>query len=56
MKTEEDTKKAYNNTAKSMVFILIPALVIAIALCFAGWMPIYSFGALMFWGLLTIFI
>lgn len=56
MKSEEDTKKAYNKTAKSMLFVLIPALVVAIALCFANWMPIYSFGALMFWGLFTIFI
>ncbi len=52
----EDAKKAFNQTAKEMLFVLVPAFVIAISLCFASWMPIYSFGALMFWGLLTIFI
>lgn len=36
------------------LFIFIPVAVTAIVLCFAGWLPIYSFGMVAFWGLLLI--
>lgn len=56
IKEETDIKKAYNKTTLAMLFVLVPALIVGITLCFANWMPIYSFGALMFWGILTIFV
>lgn len=56
IKEETDIKKAYNKTTLAMLFVLVPALIVGITLCFAAWMPIYSFGALMFWGILTIFV
>lgn len=56
IKEETDVKKAYNKTTLAMLFVLVPALIVGITLCFANWMPIYSFGALMFWGILTIFV
>lgn len=57
MKESEMTvKKAYNKTILSMLFILIPATIFGITLCFTNWMPIYSFGEIIFWGILTIFI
>lgn len=56
IKEEIDAKKAYNKATLAMVFVLIPALIVGITLCFANWMPIYSFGALIFWGILTIFV
>lgn len=57
MKNKEITVgKAYNKTVLAMLFILIPALAVGITLCFANWMPIYSFGEIIFWGILLIFI
>ncbi len=56
IKEETDIKKAYNKTTLAMLFVLVLALIVGITLCFAAWMPIYSFGALMFWGILTIFV
>lgn len=56
IKKEIDINKAYSKTALAMLFVLVPALIVGITLCFANWMPIYSFGALMFWGILTIFV
>lgn len=53
---EMTTKRAYNKTALAMLFVLIPALIFGVTLCFAKWMPIYSFGEIIFWGILTIFI
>ena len=57
MKNKEITVgKAYNKTVLAMLFILIPALAVGVTLCFANWMPIYSFGEIIFWGILLIFI
>ena len=56
IKKETDVKKAYNKTTLDMLFILVPALIVGITLCFTAWMPIYSFGALIFWGIFMIFI
>lgn len=57
MKKETDEiKKIYNKSLFRMLLVLIPALIIGITLCFINWMPIYSFGAITFWGILTIFI
>lgn len=56
MKEEVDTKRAYNKTILAMLAVLVPAFIVGITLCFVNWMPIYSFGALMFWGILTIFV
>lgn len=36
------------------LFIFIPVAITSIILCFAGWLPIYSFGMVIFWGLLLI--
>ncbi len=57
MKNKEITVgKAYNKTVLAMLFVLIPALAVGVTLCFANWMPIYSFGEIIFWGILLIFI
>lgn len=45
-----------NNFKEAMIkslLILIPSAIIAITLCFAGWLPIFSFGMTLFWGIAT---
>ena len=44
-------KKAYNNVMLSALFVFLPILVIGIACSFANWLPIYSFGTILFWGI-----
>ena len=56
IKEDKDVKKAFNKTIKAMIFILIPALVVGITLCFVNWMPIFSFGEIIFWGIITTFV
>ncbi len=56
IKEEVDVKKSYNKTTLAMLIVIVPAFIVGITLCFANWMPIYSFGAIMFWGLLTMFV
>lgn len=51
-KTRNEYKIVYNKSMLSMVLVLIPTLIIGIALCFALWLPAYSFGTIIFWGIL----
>ncbi len=44
----QDFKQAFLKT----LFVFIPIAVSSVVLCFAGWLPIYSFGMVVFWGLL----
>ena len=41
-----------NETILNTTIMLIPIYIIAIVFCFNSWLPISSFGATMFWGLL----
>lgn len=52
--TLAEYKNKYNNSLLSMLLILIPTLIIGIILCFATWLPVYSFGTIVFWGVLSI--
>lgn len=51
-----EISKAYNKSVLEMLFVLIPAIAVGITLCFASWMPMYSFGTIVFWAILLIFI
>lgn len=48
------TKEAYNKGLLAMLFILLPTLIVGVTLCFTTWLPIYSFGTVLFWGMLLI--
>lgn len=60
LKNEENNeigvKKAYSKGIISMILILIPATIVGITLCFSNWLPMYSFGAIIFWGILLILV
>ena len=55
LKKTDKNVNAYKNTfTKSMLsllFIFIPTIIIGIVFCFAAWLPIYSFGTIIFWGI-----
>lgn len=51
-KNLDEYKKAYNKSMLSMVLVFIPSIVIGIVLSFATWLPAYSFGTIIFWGVL----
>ena len=56
-KTEKDReiyKKQFNKSMTSIISILIPTLIIGIVLCFSTWLPAYSFGTIIFWGVIII--
>ena len=48
VEVELDFQKALTK----MLFILVPLIIITVILCFANWLPLYSFGMVMFWGIL----
>jgi preprotein translocase subunit SecD len=45
-------KTAFNKAILSIIFVLVPVLIIGIVLCFAAWMPTFSFGTVTFWAIL----
>ena len=52
-KTEKDLveyKNAFNKSIISIILVLVPIIIIGIVLCFANWLPAYSFGTIIFWG------
>ena len=49
MKEKEENK--ITETIKKFIKIIIPIYIIAITFTFSSWLPIYSFGMIMFWGL-----
>ena len=51
-KDQEDYKLVFNKTILSIIWALIPLLILGIVLCFATWMPAFSFGTILFWGIL----
>ena len=53
-KSINEYKKAFNKSMLSMVLVLIPTIIIGIVLSFSTWLPAYSFGTIIFWGVLII--
>lgn len=51
-KDREIYKKEFSKSMINIVSILVPALIIGIVLCFATWLPAFSFGTIIFWGVL----
>lgn len=52
--TVTETSTAFKEALVKTLFIFIPVAITSVVLCFAGWLPIYSFGMVAFWGLLLI--
>ena len=56
-KKDKDIKEyriAFNKSMLAMIMILIPSIIIVVVLTFATWLPAYSFGTIIFWGVLLI--
>ena len=51
-KTAVEYKNVLNKSYISALMILLPTIIIGIVLCFATWLPAYSFGTMIFWGVL----
>lgn len=48
----EDAKIAFRKVVQHIAWVLIPIAVIAVVFTFAAWLPIFSFGMIIFWGIL----
>ena len=51
---KDETSSLFKEALIKTIFIIIPVLITAVVLCFAGWLPIFSFGMVTFWGLLVV--
>ncbi len=52
-KTFTGVVNSFKDSILKTLLIFVPVAVTAVVLSFAGWLPVYSFGMVMFWGLLT---
>lgn len=50
VEVEIDFQKAFIR----ILWVLIPLIIVTVILCFANWLPLYSFGMVMFWGIITL--
>ncbi len=50
--TAEEKRKKYNEALKRYSLSIIPIVIIAIVCCLVNWDAIYSFGMVMFWGII----
>lgn len=50
--SKKDKTRLLNNVIKKYTLVLIPELLISIVCCFTIWVPLFSFGMVMFWGLI----
>lgn len=50
--TAEEKRKKYNEVLKRYSLSIIPIVIIAIVCCLVNWDAIYSFGMVMFWGII----
>lgn len=54
IKKNKEVKKTTNQTLGKFFIKIIPVCILTIAFCFIKWIPISSFGMVMFWGLALI--
>ena len=53
-KPKANLAKVFNKTVIEFADVFIISSIIAVAFCFAGWLSIFSFGMIMFWGVILI--
>ena len=54
--TKKESKKLVNNVYKKYCLIVIPEMVIALICLFTSWSAIFSFGMILYWGIVISFV
>ena len=55
-KMKENTDRTCNQCFTKFLPILVPIAISTVILCFVKWLPIYSFGMTMFWGIILVIV
>lgn len=55
-KERAEVEMDFQKALTRMLFVLLPLIIVTVILCFASWLPLYSFGMVMFWGIVTLLI
>ena len=50
---KNDIEKSFTKSITKYSLSMIPMLILSVVCCFSNWMAIYSFGMILFWGLVT---
>ena len=49
---KKNVKKSFEEAMRKFSLTIVPIFIFAVVCCFSGWMPIFSFGMVVFWGLI----
>ena len=52
-KLQNNVEKTFTKALTKFVLSMIPMLILAVVCCFSSWMSLFSFGMILFWGLVT---
>ena len=50
---QNNVEKTFTKALTKFVLSMIPMLILAVVCCFSSWMSLFSFGMILFWGLVT---
>ena len=50
---KKNVEKSFIDALTKFSLVMVPMLIFAVVCCFSGWMPIFSFGMILFWGLIV---
>ena len=50
---QENVEKTFSKALTKFSLSMIPMLILAVVCCFSSWMSLFSFGMILFWGLVT---
>lgn len=49
----ENEKQAFERAMRNFIMVLIPVVIISVVFTFNSWLPVFSFGMVMFWGIVV---
>ena len=49
---KKNVEKSFEEAMRKFSLTIVPIFIFAVVCCFSGWMPIFSFGMVVFWGLI----
>ena len=50
---QKNVDKSFTKAITKFTLSMIPILILAVVCCFSNWMSLFSFGMIIFWGLVT---
>ena len=50
---QKNVEKTFTKALTKFALSMVPMLILSVVCCFSSWMSLFSFGMILFWGLIT---